>query len=300
MTTPAQEAIHGLQNRFTALHRRNISRLDKHDVVVASFGGAGQSLLGNTLGELGLNYVDAYSKSCYQTARPVPRTPTRTSAPGCRHRTAGCSEPGCRHRTAGCSDAAQRRITPWHRFVKTHLPPRYFSSGPLLGAWVLVRDPRDALYSRYRFRIGYAKDPWDMAAGTFGSWLARPGPVGLTPVDDWSHFYGQWWEATQQFPSAAVTRYEDLKADPLGTLPAVLRKFGVDISQKRLAEAVDNSSFTAMSAHEARTAGSKAQAESGERVMRRGKTGVEGVDDTTPAHLLHGARGKASGSALRL
>lgn len=112
-----------------------------------------------------------------------------------------------------------------------------------------------------------------MAAGTFDSWLARPGPVGLAPVDDWSHFYGQWSEASPQFPSLAVTRYEDLKADPLGTLPAVLRKFGVDISKERLDEAVDNSSFAAMSAHEARTTGSKAQAKSGERVMRRGKIG---------------------------
>lgn len=47
----------------------------------------------------------------------------------------------------------------------------------------------------------------------------------------------------------------------------------MDIPQKRLAEAVGNSSFAAMSAHEARTACSGAPATSGERVMRRGQVG---------------------------
>ncbi|MGC5345722.1 sulfotransferase domain-containing protein [Streptomyces sp. DT24] len=251
---------HGLRDRISDLHEENIAVLGDRDVVIASFGGAGQSLVGNILLELGLNYVDAYTErlSPDGTGRPVEEHAEWRRRLAASH-------------TKDSAHASGRR--PWPRFVKTHLPPGHFGDRPLLGSWILVRDPRDALYSRYRFRVDYAQDPADTAAGTFENWLHRPGPAGLKPVDDWNHFYDTWLDATAVHRRHTTTRFEDIKAAPSTTICRALREFGVMARPQQVAAAVERSSFTAMRAHEERNSGSESAPGRQQHIMRRGKPG---------------------------
>ncbi|MEV5301030.1 sulfotransferase domain-containing protein [Amycolatopsis methanolica] len=160
MTDKVFYLLHGLQDRYSALYQDNIARLGPRDVLVASIGSSGQSYLGGILVELGLNYADAYTEALRED---------------------GASEP-----VAAYDDYRERLATPdaprrpWPRFVKTHLTPRFFTGRPLLGVWILVRDPRDALYSWYRFRTEFVRDQLDRLATSFEDWLCRPVSTGST------------------------------------------------------------------------------------------------------------------------
>jgi hypothetical protein len=256
------ENLHGLRDRISPLHEANISVLGDRDVPVASFGGAGQSLLGNVLLELGLNYADAYTERLL---------PDGTSQPAEEH-----NEWRQRLAASHTKDSEQAPCSGrrrWPRFVKTHLPPEYFTNRPLLGAWVLIRDPRDALYSRYRFRVEYAQDPADIAAGSFENWLRLPGPAGLNPIDDWNHFYDSWLVNPSGKPSHAVSRFEDLKAEPSQTLRPALQEFGITPNPRDILAAFERSSFSAMRTHEERNSGSETSLGPKQRIMRKGKPG---------------------------
>ncbi|MFH8293303.1 sulfotransferase domain-containing protein [Streptomyces sp. NPDC018059] len=256
------ENLHGLRDRISPLHEANISVLGDRDVPIASFGGAGQSLLGNVLLELGLNYADAYTERLL---------PDGTSRPAEEHTQ-------WRQRLAASHTKDSVHALPpsrcrWPRFVKTHLTPNYFTSRPLLGAWVLIRDPRDALYSRYRFRVEYAQDPADIAAGSFENWLRLPGPAGLNPIEDWNHFYDSWLVASFGKQPHAVSRFEDLKTEPSETLRRALQKFGITPEPIDVLAASERSSFSAMRAHEEHNSGPETSHRPTQRIMRKGKPG---------------------------
>jgi hypothetical protein len=70
------------------------------------------------------------------------------------------------------------------RFVKTHLFPQEFAGREFAGVWLLVRDPRDALYSLYKFRRDFADVPWEQVPDTFQQFLHAPDYTGHRPVDD--------------------------------------------------------------------------------------------------------------------
>lgn len=255
------EELHGLRDRITPLHEANIDVLGPSDVPIASFGGSGQSLIGNILLELGLNYSDAYTEQLLPdgTSRPAENHGKWRERLAASHTKDSAPPP---------SDGRR-----WPRFVKTHLTPDYFAGRPVLGAWILIRDPRDALYSRYRFRVDYVQDPADMAAETFVDWLRLPGPAGLNPIDDWNHLYGSWLAKAPGQQSPTVTRFEDLKADPATTLCLALRDFGIAANPHEVLAAVERSSFSSMRAHEERNSGPTGGAGPKQRIMRKGKPG---------------------------
>lgn len=256
------EDLHGLRDRISPLHESNIDVLGQSDALIASFGGSGQSLIGNILLELGLNYSDAYTEQLLPdgTSRPAEEHSQWRQRLAASHTKDSAHSP---------SDSRRR----WPRFVKTHLTPEYFTSRPLLGAWVLVRDPRDALYSRYRFRVDYAQDPADLAAESFVDWLRLPGPAGLSPIDDWNHLYGSWLDEARGKQSPTATRFEDLKADPASTLCLALRNFGIAAKPHEVLAAVERSSFSSMRAHEERNSGPASGPAPKQRIMRKGKPG---------------------------
>jgi hypothetical protein len=128
-----------------------------------------------------------------------------------------------------------------------------------------VRDPRDALYSWYRFRTEFVRDPLDRLAAGFDDWLCRPGPTGADRIDDWVDFYGSWL-GDETVPHA-VTTFERLKKEPVGALREGLRVFGLTAGEEQLERAARDSSFDAMRRHEQERGGS------GAGILRRGRPG---------------------------
>lgn len=249
--------------RMSELYRRNIELLGGQDVLVASHGGAGQSIVGNMLLELRRNYVDPYNEALLSdgTTMEVPEYANY------------------QRRLSATAKRADRRPgtpaqwQPWPRFVKTHFTPTAFGSRSFYGLWLLVRDPRDALYSLYNWRINFAAEPWT-APSSFAEWLAAAESGDFPPeewtnyykADDWREFYSEWLQVVGNFDRVVMTRFEDLKLMPIAALRAALRAFDVDATEVELANAVDNSTFEAMRRHE-----DQAAAEGdGRRVLRKG------------------------------
>ncbi|GAB2997382.1 sulfotransferase domain-containing protein [Amycolatopsis acidiphila] len=270
MTEKTYYLLHGLQDRYNALYQDNIERLGRQDVVVASIGSSGQSFLGNILLELGLNYADPYTEALAGAG---------TSAPVAAYA-------DYRDRLPAHTPPARR----WPRFVKSHLPPRFYRARPLLGAWILVRDPRDALYSWYRFRTEFVRDPLDRLADGFEDWLRRPGPTGVDRIDDWVDFYGTWLD--DPAVPHAVTSFERLKKEPVGALREGLHAFGLTAGEEQIEQAVRDSSFDAMRRHERDRGGT------GAGILRRGTPG-EWREWMTPATLAHFHRDNIASLAAR-
>lgn len=94
-----------------------------------------------------------------------------------------------------------------------------------------IRDPRDAMYSRYR-REG--------ASLPFNDYLAFPDAFSLLgKIDHWRTFNESW----MAHPNLKVVRFEDYKADALQVLRQTVEWIGLNRSEEELINAVDNSSF---------------------------------------------------------
>ncbi|MEV1154845.1 hypothetical protein AB0J27_05485 [Micromonospora chokoriensis] len=59
--------------------------------------------------------------------------------------------------------------------MKTHLPPEAFAGRDPRMAWLLVRDPRDSLYSWYRWSLDFPDNDSERFEGGFEEFLDRPG-----------------------------------------------------------------------------------------------------------------------------
>ncbi len=248
--------------RVSSLYARNVARAGPDDIVLAGYGGAGQSIVANTLLELGLNYVDPYTEIVHEDG---------TSTPALEHA-------GFRGRMAAVSQRDRQTSTEgtprrWPRFFKSHLPPEVFQGRSLGGLWLVVRDPRDALHSWYRWRAAFGEEPWDRVHGNFTEWIASPDYAGRRPVEDWAYFYSTWLDWASEHRLWTCTRFEDLKADPVPTTRKALQVLGINVDEAQLASAVAASSFQAMRAHEDRAAhDNRAPGDAGPpRMMRRGK-----------------------------
>ncbi|HEY0167693.1 MAG TPA: sulfotransferase domain-containing protein [Jatrophihabitans sp.] len=264
---------HTRDPRVSSLYARNVARTGPRDIVVAGYGGAGQSIVANTLLELDLNYVDPYTEIVHEdgSSTPVPEHA------GFRGRMAAVSQRDGRNSCASASC--------WPRFFKSHLPPEIFTGRPLAGVWLIVRDPRDALYSWYRWRVAFGEEPWDRVDADWAEWLAAPDYAGRRPVEDWTYFYATWLDWAAVHPRWACTRFEDIKANPVLTFKAALRALGIPVDEARLAEAVEASSFEAMRSHEDQAAGQEPHSEQS-RMMRRGKVN-EWLEWMTPQLAAH-------------
>ncbi|MFI8598281.1 sulfotransferase domain-containing protein [Rothia koreensis] len=247
--------LHGIQDRYNALYKDNIEVLDKADVPIASIGGSGQTYLGNLLIEAGANYADPYIE--------------RLGADG-----SSTPEPAYDEYRNHLSGALQKSMqlsylsSPFTsvRFFKTHLEPAFFVDTSVEGVWLLIRDPRDSLYSWFNFRRNFAKDPLDLLAADFTEWLQRPGPTGKNRLDDWADFYTHWETMAQNLSSVAISRFEDLKLGPVDELMFGLSRFGIEVDRDRLTAAVQKSEFDNMASHERKNGGL-----SSARIMRKGQ-----------------------------
>jgi hypothetical protein len=246
MTDKVFYLLHGLQDRYNARYQQNIARLGSRDVLVVSLGSSGQSYLGTILTEMGLNYADAYTEVLHDDGSREP-------------------DPAYDDYRERLEIAGAAPVRAWPRFVKSHLTPRFHRDRPLLGVWILVRDPRDALYSWYRFRTEFVRDPLDRLARSFDEWLCRPGPTGLDRLDDWADFYHRWLWHSARLPRSVITTFEDLKHDPVPALRTALRTFGVSTTDKAIAEAALRSDFRTVRRREEDRGGA------GPGILRRGQ-----------------------------
>jgi len=254
------------------LHYHNLRHVTGDDILVVSYGASGQTLLANILLELGLHYVNPATEIIHPDGTTTP-DPTALAYRGRTH---------AMHLRDAQGGAAAR---PGPRFMKSHLFPEEFSNRAFGGVWLLVRDPRDTVYSYYRFRQEFPDVPWERITGTIGDFLGTLDYTGRQPADDWHTFYRRWTAVAERSPRRAVIRFEDLKTDPVPALAASLHAFGVDLPAADLAAAVEASTFARMRAHEDTVAGQDAGKEQS-RVMRRGVVG-EWREWMTPDLAVH-------------
>nr|WP_296070326.1 sulfotransferase domain-containing protein [uncultured Actinoplanes sp.] len=245
--------------RFTALYRNNLEQVGPADIVLAGYGGAGQSIIANALLELRLNYVDPYTELLHEDGS----TSHVTDHAGFRSRMAALHA-----RDTGTGRRVPER--PWPRFFKTHLPPEVFPRR-VGGLWLVVRDPRDALHSWYQWRKNFAEVDWDRVRGDFGQFLREADHSGRRPAADWAYFYSEWLRYGEGLDRMVCTRFEDVKSDPLPVLRDALRSLGLVIPDDAVAAAIRRSSFDAMRAHEDKVAAGGPGGPA--RMMRRGKVG---------------------------
>jgi hypothetical protein len=223
------------------LHQFNMKRTRARDVIVAAYPGSGSALLGNILTELGFAHVDPYSEvlGTDGTATVIPdMLPYRS-----------------RLAATAAADATGHADGLGLRFVKNHLPPRHFAGTPLRGAVLLVRDPRDAVHSTYRYFRSFAPFWWpgtDRAQGTFGEFLDGLGVNDEPPIQGWVDFYRAWHALLPTLPRHAIVRFEDLKTYPVSIVTDLLRSFGLSLPESSIERAVERSGYDYMRAHEER------------------------------------------------
>jgi sulfotransferase family protein len=246
------------------LHRRNVRLAGERDVMIAGYPGSGSALLGNILTELGFAHVDPYSEvvGADGTSRVIPDLVAYRS----------------RLAATAAADEAGHVEGRGLRFFKNHLAPRHFDGVSFGGAVLLVRDPRDAVHSSYRWFRGFSpfwQPEGGKGQGTFLDFLDGLGVNDEPPIQSWVDFYRAWHAALPGLHRSALVRFEDLKADPAAVTARLLRAFDVTMPRAAIEHAVERSSYENMRAHEkqivARQTGNAGTAPDQPLIMRRGK-----------------------------
>lgn len=234
-------------------HFQNISKTRDQDIIIASYGGCGHSMLANVLLHARLPYVNPAVDVMHDDGRWEPDSSTDAY----------------RQRFSG--NVTKRPV--WRpgqqRFVKTHLLPEEFDAVDYLGVWLLVRDPRDALKSWHRFRREFVEPEWEKLHCSFEEYLSRRDYTGNFPLEEWDWFYRGWLQRGQQRGRVHITRFEDVKRDPMTILASALDYWGVQYNDGELGFAIEESTFDNMHSHEGQAALQDSGRE-GVRVMHKG------------------------------
>lgn len=252
-----------------ALYRSNIPLLGDRDVIIATYPGSGTALVGNVLHELNLNYVDPYTEILQADGSSV--VADLGISRNFRRRLIGTQRRDSS--TGGAAHAPQ-----WPRFAKSHVYADEFADRPLLGAWIIVRDPRDSVFSWYQWRRGFLK--WTSKTGnaTFQAFLEHVDgrereSCGRSPIAYWSSFYRSWLDRASRCKQAAVLRFEDLKAaNGHEALWRALRPLDPELTVRDARRALDRSNFEAMRKFEDSAVADGDELGSA-RVMRKGEIG---------------------------
>ena len=139
-----------------------------------------------------------------------------------------------------------------------------------VGVIYIVRDPRDVVISaadHYGLTIDQAVEMMnDRTARSRGT----PGNLVYERMSSWSDHVRSWtsWRHTPLI----LLRYEDVLADPLAQLGGVARKLGITQDPKKIARAVEFSSFKALQAQEAQGGFTEKSVHS-QRFFRSGRAG---------------------------
>lgn len=139
------------------------------------------------------------------------------------------------------------------------------------GVWILVRDPRDAIYSLHQFHLAFATQECEQVPESFEAFLEQPFFTDEAPVAMWATFYAAWLERARSCDHAAIVRFEDLKRHPLEALQQSIKALQLAVPDADVKRAIERSSFTSMRAREDTVATQVDPERANQRIMRRGK-----------------------------
>lgn len=148
-----------------------------------------------------------------------------------------------------------------YRFIKSHF--ELTQTHPMLEqtcrAIHIIRDPRDVILSALNYRdLTGQGAPTRTRRGYVRKFIRRGGDRHWCKAG-----FGTWashadsWRSANQFPVLGI-RYEDLKADLRASLEEILAFLEIDATEKRVRDAIEASSFSAMQATERREKASAA------------------------------------------
>jgi hypothetical protein len=143
----------------------------------------------------------------------------------------------------GLDIEAPQRAEP--RGFKSHLG--YDQLPPGARAIVSFRDPRDACVSFYHFMEGWFFEPGAVSLEEFAHMYV--GRAGLQ-TDYWNHLLS-WWSQRDN-PDVLIFTYEQMNADPEGTIRKVAAFSGIALDDELLALTLERSSFDFMLKHKDR------------------------------------------------
>ena len=132
---------------------------------------------------------------------------------------------------------AEQRANP--RAFKSHLAWHAVPKGARY--IVAVRDPRDALVSGYRFMEGWFFEPGTISIETLGR-------AQFVEGRDYYTHLASWWPRRHD-ADVLLLAYEQMSADPDGTVRRVANFVGLDADEDRINVAREQSSFDAMRAN---------------------------------------------------
>ncbi|MFC3100207.1 sulfotransferase domain-containing protein [Altererythrobacter lauratis] len=120
------------------------------------------------------------------------------------------------------------------RFFKSHLPHApYFLNGKVV---YIVRDGRDSTISYYDYFRHIHR-----YQGSFDDFLKKT-LAGRVRYGSWADNAGS-WVAHRDHPNMLLIRFEDMRADPVGTATQVFRFCNLDLSAAQVEAAVSKSSL---------------------------------------------------------
>jgi len=132
------------------------------------------------------------------------------------------------------------------RLFKSHLDAHRMPKG---GRYInSCRDPKDVLYSMYKFMEGWFIEPGAISLDEFaqGTFIVAGGP-GSSGGDYWTHLKS-WW-ARRADPDVLFMAYEHMKDDLEGTIHKVAAFINIDLDDELLAITLEHSSLQFMQQH---------------------------------------------------
>ncbi|HUL81840.1 MAG TPA: sulfotransferase domain-containing protein [Gammaproteobacteria bacterium] len=190
-------------------------------------------------------------------------------------------------------DSPRKRSPTGLRVIKTHLALDSVPYSPDARYIALVRDPKDACVSAYRFLGSMALGP---LAPSVKTWVDCFLDKDFN-VASWAGHLNSYWQVRAR-PNVLFLTYEEMKRDAHGAVRKIADFMGVDLTATELEKVVKRSSFAYMKEHESRFNPGHVVpwGAAGGYMMRRGERGSSGellspelerrIDDVCRARLV--------------
>ncbi len=170
-------------------------------------------------------------------------------------------------------DRARVRMRKTHEVFRTgDGAAEPFPTDATRAAILIVRDPRDVACSHAAY-FGTTIDAAieALASESAGGGASPARAVTAQPWGSWSGHTRSWLSGQAPFP-VHVVRYEDLQADAVGALSAVLAAVGLPTADDQLLQAVELAAFERLREQEA-ASGFRERGRSAQAFFRRGRAG---------------------------